>query len=259
MKWQRIWTVMLRYLYATRDSSRIIEFIFWPVIDIGFFGLIALWGGTLAKDPSLVVIFVTALVLWQIIYRSHFEICVNILDEFMDHNLINLLSSPLKKGEWIAAMMLSGLLKITFTLFFGATVGYLLFGVNVFAIGTALFPLVILCLLSGWVIGFFGAGLVIYKGSKLQQLPWVVIMLAAIFSNVFYPVTVLHPVFRVISLSLPMSYIFEGMRALLTGTLLSTPYWTIGTVLSVIYLTISIKFFLLMFERGRNRGLSRIS
>lgn len=251
---QRIWGVMLRYIYATRDPSRIFEFTFWPMIDIGFYGLIALWSGQIASQPHIVKIFVTALILWQIIYRAHFEVCVNVLDEFLEHNLLNLIASPLKKIEWVLAMMGGGVIKVIFTLFFGSFIGWLFFNVNIFDVGLCLIPLFFLCLLSGWIIGFLGAGLVIYKGPKMQQLPWVIIMLWAIVSAVFYPLDVLPNFLKIISQILPMSYIFQGMRDFLTTGCFSSNYFFISSLLSVIYLILAIKFFLYMFKLSRHRG-----
>jgi ABC-2 type transport system permease protein len=258
MSLKRIYTVFLRYLYATRDPSRITEFIVWPMIDVGFFGLIAYWSGQVAGNQKLLQNFITGLILWQIIYRSNFEICVNVLDEFVEKNLINLIGSPLKKREWITGMMISGMLKIIFTLLFGSFLGWFFFRVNVYELGWSLFPFVILCLLSGWMIGFLSAGIVIYKGSKLVQLPWVIITIAAIFSNTYYPLSVFPPSLKVIAQSLPMSYIFEGMREMLAVGTISNRYWILGTILSFIYLAVAIYFFLYMFEKSRKRGLTRL-
>ncbi len=250
--------MVLRYLYTSRDSTRITEFFFWPMIDIGFFGLIATWTGQLSNQQELVSIFVTALVLWQIVYRANFEICVNMNDEFLDQNLVNIVASPLKKGEWVIAMMLSGVLKIIFTLLFGALIAYLFFSINIFAIGLILWPLILLCLVSGWMIGFFAAGIVIRKGSRLQSLPWVITMSACIFSSVFYPLSVIPLWMRRISEALPMSYIFEAIRSFfLTGSI-SPHYWYLSTSLSIIYLGVAIKFFLIMFEKSLNRGFSKL-
>jgi ABC-2 type transport system permease protein len=258
MSLKRIFTVFLRYLYATRDPTRITEFLVWPMIDVGFFGLIAQWSGTVAGQTQILNHFITALILWQIIYRANFEICVNILDEFIEKNLINLIASPLKKREWIVGMMASGLMKIIFTLLYGSFLGWLFFRVNVYALGYSLFPFVLLCLLSGWMIGFLSAGIVIYKGSKLVQLPWVIITIAAIFSSTYYPLSVFPASMKPIAQSLPMSYIFEGMREMLSLGSISNRYWLYGSLLSIVYLALAIKFFLLMFEKSRQRGLTRL-
>lgn len=259
MSFERIWAVVLRYLYATRDPSRITEFIFWPMIDIGFLGLMAFWVGNLSGIPTIVTKIVTGLVLWQLIYRANYEICVNIMDEFWESNLLNLLSTPLTKTEWVMAMMLSGLLKISFTFLFGAAVGWMFFSVNIFSVGWTLVPFVFLCLFSGWMTGFLGASLLIFKGSKFGQLPWVTITLAALFSTIYYPIETLPTWMQFISLSLPMSYIFEGMREILSTGSISSYYLIMAFILSVVYLMLAIRCFLFMFEKSRQRGLGRLT
>ncbi len=258
MNFKRAYTVFLRYLYATRDPTRITEFLVWPMIDVGFFGLIAEWSGTATGNPKFLQNFITGLVLWQVVYRANFEICVNVLDEFIEKNLVNLVASPLKKREWIVGMMASGFLKIIFTLLFGSFLGWLFFKVNVYEMGWKLLPFVLLCLVSGWMIGFLSAGIVIYKGSKLVQLPWVIITVAAIFSNTYYPLSVFPDYLKVVAQSLPMSYIFEGMREMLSLGTIKNYYWIWGSILSVVYLTVALKFFLFMFEKSRKRGLTRL-
>lgn len=259
MKLSNIYACVLRYFYATRDHSRLFEFLFWPLIDIGWLGLIALWAGNMSDNEQVVRIFVMALVLWQVIYRSHYEVCFNVLDEVLDHNLVNMVASPLRKREWMVSMMISGLIKSIFTLLFGAFVGYLFFKVNLFSIGIALLPFTLLCVCSGWIVGFFSAGMIILKGAKLQQIPWVAIMLVAIFSAVYYPTELLPTYLQMISKAFPMSYIFEGLRELVTKGWLSTNYLWIAIFLSVIYLVISMIVFLWMFEKSRKRGLDRVT
>lgn len=254
---QRIVAMVLRYYYAWRDPSRMIEYIFWPVIDIGFFGLIAFWSGTVVDDPNITRIFITALVLWQVIYRSNIEISVNVLDEFLDHNLVNLIASPLRKREWVISMMISGGVKSISTIAISSFVGWLFFNVNVFVIGWTLLPFILLSIISGWSIGFFAASFIIYKGTKLQQLPWVVIMIAAIFSAIFYPVDILPAWLQVVCLSMPMSYIFQGIRELLTTSHVNLNLIGWSVALSLIYLTVAIKVFLFMFGKSRKRGFKR--
>lgn len=259
LKWHRIWALVLRYLYATRDPTRIAEFIFWPMVDIGFLGLIAFWAGSISGKAEVIQPFITGLVLWQLIYRANAEICLNIMDEFFDQNLTNLISTPLTRPEWIVSMMFSGLIKIIFTLFYGALIGWLFFGVNVFAVGSMLVPFIILCLLSGWMTGFLGGGILMFKGSKFPQLPWVMITIAALLSTIFYPLEILPQWLKYLSLSLPMAYIFETMRQLITQDTISLKYLILSFCLAVFYLSLSIGFFLLMFKKSRNKGFSRLS
>lgn len=258
MSFRRTWAIVLRYLYASRDPSRIGEFLIWPMIDMGFLGLMATWIGAISSNAHILTYFISALILWEIIYRAHFELCYNILDEFWEQNLINFIASPLRPMEWVLAAMISGALKIIFTLFFGAFVGWLFFHVNIFSLGWILPIFVVLCLLSGWIVGFFGAALIIYKGSKYPQIPWVLITLLALFSAIYYPVSILPHWMQGISQALPMTYIFAGLRDWVTTGTLTEIYFVYSLVLSLFYLILGIAFFYYMFEKSRVRGFSRL-
>lgn len=259
MAFHRIWAVVLRYLYAVRDPSRIAEFLFWPLVDLGFYGFIATWMNSYGDIPNILSVFVTSLVLWQMVYRSNYEICVNVIDEFWEQNLYNLVATPLKPIEWAFGMMINGFLKMSFTLFFGAFIAWLFFGVNVFVLGWLLPLFVFLCLISGWMIGFLAAGILIYTGPKLQQLPWVTIALAALLSTVYYPLAVLPKWMQMISISLPMTYIFESLRAFLIEGVIRMDYLQKSVLLSLVYLAFSLMFFFWMFAKSRKRGLPRLS
>jgi len=48
------------------------------------------------------------------------------------------------------------------------------------------------------------------------------------------------------------------MREMLSLGSISNHYWIYGTILSIVYLGVAIKFFLFMFEKSRQRGLTRL-
>lgn len=246
-----------RYLYILRAPAKLLEYMIWPIIDIGFFGLIALWGGSLCNDTNLVLIFVTALILWTTIIRANIEIAFNIKEELVDQNLENLIASPLTKQEWVSAMMLTGIIKSVAITFIGAFFGNLFFNVNVFSIGFSLFPFLLLCILSGWIIGFISASIIIYKGVKLEFMAWILIMGIGIVSSIFYPKQVLPHTLQIIASSLPMTYIFEGMRSLLINHDLPWRLWITSFLLNLLYLYLSLKFFYLVLEKSRNRGIGQ--
>jgi ABC-2 type transport system permease protein len=260
MAFHRVWAMILRYLYTTRDPNRIAEFVFWPAIDIGFLGLLGFWVGSSGAERSHVVsAIVSGLILWQVTFRAHLEVAVNVIDEFWEQNLTNLIATPLKNAEWILSMMFSGFFKAIFTLFFGSLVGWLFFKVNIFHLGWMLLPFICLCILSGWAIGFLAAGIIVYKGPRLLQLPWVIITIAALFSTIYYPLSILPGWMQTIAQFFPMTYVFEGMRQLLIEGEISAHYLMVSLLLNLFYLLISIGFFLWMFEASRKKGLSRLT
>lgn len=257
MNFSRIKAVMIRYFYASLTVSRVTEYIFWPLVDIIFYGLIALWGESMTNDPRVLSIFIIALVLWQVMHRSHMEICHSLMEEFAERNFINFVASPLRESEWILALMLSGAWKTILTLIYGSTIAYLTFGVNIFVVGYPLFIFIPLCIANGWMTGLFAGGFVLSAGAKTYQVPWVVIMIAGLLSTLFYPVEILPTSLQYLVASLPMGYIFQQMRFLLTEHTLSLPLIWLGVGLTVLYLMIALKFFLVMFNRNRTLGFKK--
>lgn len=259
MTYIRIFGVVVRYFYTSLSGSRLTEYLFWPLVDIAFYGLIALWSESLANEPKILFVFISALVLWQVVHRSHMEICQNLMDEFAERNFMNFVASPLSQKEWITALMISGTWKTMIIFLYSYTLAYLLFGVNIFNLGTSLLVLIPLCIINGWISGLLAGAFVILSGPKTYQVPWVVIMVCALLSTVFYPVDILPSSFQLLVSSFPMSYIFQQMRFVLTEGTLNYPLMWTGCFLTFIYLLIALKFFFAMFERSRTIGFKKSS
>lgn len=259
MSLKRVWGVFLRYFYYFSKLDNISEVFYWPTIDIFLWGMTSVW---LQKGeagvPDLAIIILTALVFWQILWRSNYEITVNILQEFWNRNLVNLFSTPLKLSEWMAAVMLVGFVKIWITLAFSALLVWLLFALNIYQVGWAILPFIGMMSMSGWVVGFLSGGIMIYYGQRLQMLAWMAPFLFAPFSAVFYPVEALPSWGQSIAWCLPMTYVFEGMRGVLTNGVFSTHYFVMSVVLNSVMLSATLLFFKRMFKKSRVKGLSRL-
>jgi ABC-2 type transport system permease protein len=171
---------------------------------------------------------------------------------------VNLFSTPLKLSEWVCGTLLLGLCKLLITVSFGAFVVYLLFSLNVFAMGWAFLPFAALVYLFGWTIGFIASGLVIYWGHKVEMFAWMLPFLFAPFSAVFYPVSVLPEWAQMVAWSLPTTYVFEGMRQLLHSSTFPGWYLVASLTLNVLFLSASILFFSFMFRKSLVKGLARL-
>lgn len=257
MRMERCWAVFLRYFYLFAKLDQIADLLYWPAIDIVLWGITTVWIQEHGGVPNVALIILTGLIFWQIVWRGNYEISVNLLQEFWNRNLVNLFSSPLKISEWIGGVLMLCLCKISIVLMFGVVAVYLLYAMNVFAVGWAFLPFTILLMMSGWVIGFLSASVVIYWGQRLQMLAWMTAYLFAPFSAVFYPVSALPAWGQKIAWWLPTTHIFEGMRSLLsTGHFPSMVLvWSLG--LNILYLALSILLFTWAFERSRGKGLAR--
>src|SRR2546430_597076 len=103
MTFHRVWAVVMRHLYLyTKSLERISDSIYWPVMDLVLWGLTSKWiAQSQASIPNVVLILLTGIVFWQVVWRANYEISVNLLEEFWNHNLVNLFSSPLTVWEWV--------------------------------------------------------------------------------------------------------------------------------------------------------------
>ncbi len=259
MIWNRIAGVFLRYFYIFAKIETLSDMLFWPALEIVLWGVTSVWiqHGN-ATGPSLAIGILVGLVFWQVIWRIYYEVAVNLLQEFWNRNLINLFSSPLKLSEWMVALMLTGLFKIAITVAFGASVIWMLYGINVFILGWTFLPFCFLLILSGWFIGFLGTSLLIYFGQRMESMAWLTPYLFMPFCAVFYPVSALPGWGQVIAKTLPMTYIFEGMRAFINTGIFRLDLFTISLILNLIYLVLSIWLVRILFEKSRVKGLGRL-
>ena len=259
MSFGRIWAVFLRYFYLSAKLDQLADLFYWPALDILLWGITSTWiQSEQTSIPHIAIAVMTGIVFWQILWRGNYEVTVNLLEEFWSRNLVNLFSTPLKIGEWIASIMLVGLIKICVSMFFGALLVWLLYTLNVFSIGWAFLPFLFSLTLSGWFMGFLSAAIIVYFGKRVQMLAWMMAYIFAPFSAIYYPVSALPDWAQYIAKVLPTSYIFEGMRQVLNEHVFSFGTFMTSLGLNVLYLSLSMLLFKLLFEKSREKGLARL-
>jgi ABC-2 type transport system permease protein len=260
MSWQRIYAVFTRYLYPIKRLDPLSDLIFWPFIDILLWGLTSNWLKTesLGSFGTLAASLLCCLLFWQIVWRTQYDISVNLLTEFWARNLSNLFSSPLKPIEWIAGVLLLGLTKAVIGAVFGISAVYLLYGVKFLELGVQVVPFFFLFSIAGWTLGFLAGGIIIYFGQRLQQIAWMMPWIIAPFSAIFYPIDSLPLWAQKIASYIPMTPFFESVRASIRGETYSWTDLVTATSLNLFYLSVSIVFFLYMLHRRKHRGLMGI-
>ena len=255
----RVWAIFLRYFYSFAKLDQLADLFYWPAIDILLWGMTSVWmQGKQGIVSDTVLMILTGLIFWQVIWRSTYEISVNLLQEFWNRNLVNLFSTPLKISEWMVATMLIGVLKIFVSLAFGGLLVWILYALNVFSMGWAFIPFCVSLTLSGWLIGYLASSVLVYYGQRLQMLAWMAPFMIAPFSAVYYPVSVLPQWAQMIAYALPTTYIFEGMRKVLFEQEFSLFMLFMSLGLNILYLSGAIWLFKYMFEKSRSKGLSRL-
>jgi len=260
MKLYRIKILLKRHLMSTtREFHRFIDIIYWPFLEIILWGLTGVWlQGNTEHLSMYTTMLLAALIFWQIFTRAEHEIISSLVDELWSYNLINLFSSPLEITEWIISAMSLGIIKSIFTMVFGIIITWSIYGCNLTLLGTVLFPLFILFIISGWALGFFMSALIIYWSHKIQSFIWALDWTLAAFSTVYYSIEVLPSWAQYIAYALPMTHTFYALRTFIqTGILPVNAIYT-SLLLSFFYLILSMYVFINMFSKSKGIGLLRL-
>lgn len=259
-RWRRVSALFLRYmLLIRRDPSRSIELFYWPAIDVIIWGFVTLFvvrtQVETGNTPGVASMFLGAVILWNLFFRCQQDISVSFLDDVWARSLVTLFGSPLSMGEFLASMMLLGLVKLAITIAFMALLALAFYSFNFFALGFALLPFVANLVLLGWSIGLISVAFIVRYGTKVAIFAWSLPILLQPISCVFYPETVLPPWLRAIAQLVPANHVFEGMRGvLLNGTFAWDRFaWSVAT--NVLWLAFAAIVFMSAFRGARRNGL----
>lgn len=259
MSWSRIKGVFLRYYYnLVKGPQQLSDLFYWPLVDILLWGLTSVWIQSQNPVANLPLILMTGLIFWQIAWRGSNDISVSLLHEFWHRNLVNLFSTPLKISEWCTGVIMLCFCKLIITIAFGGLAVYILYSLNVFSIGWAFLPFAALLLMFGWTIGFLSASLIIYWGHQVEMFAWMLAFIFAPFSAVFYPVNILPVWAQHVAWCLPTTYVFEGMRQILSNGTFPMSFFWYSLILNIVYLLLAVSLFSYMFEKSRVKGLARL-
>ena len=257
MNWRRVQALALRYTFLyTRSVPRVAEMFFWPVMDLLVWGLITVYLLRMGnRMPASITFLLGAMIFWDILYRAQQAVTISFLEDIWARNLLNIFVAPVRVSEFIAATYVVGFVKILITVGVLASLAWWLYSWNLFQMGFALIPLFINLLIMGWAVGMVTTALIMRWGQSAEALAWGIPFLIQPVAAVFYPLDVLPKWIQPLSLSIPATHVFEGMRQVLNGQGLSPHHvaWALG--LNVIYLIAAAAFFRWMFDVAREKGL----
>jgi ABC-2 type transport system permease protein len=253
----RIAGMSLRYAFLYKRSlPRLFEIVFWPVMDLLVWGFLTSYlvrSGQNAR--SFITFLIGAMIFWDIMYRSQQGVTLPFLEDMWGRSILNVFISPIRVPELLAATVIVAVAKIAITATFLSTLAYSFYAFDITAMGTYLVPFFVNLLVTGWAVGLVTTALIIRWGQAAEALAWGVPFLLQPFSAVFYPVSVLPVWLQPVSLAMPTTHVFEGMREVMaTGTLAWHHLgWAIG--LNLVWLGLAALFFRWMLDKARERGL----
>lgn len=259
MKFHRIYGLMLRNFFAfRRNLDRLSDSFYWPTIDLLMWGLTSQFFTMMGGGDNVMLFVLSGLVMWLILWKSQYEISVNLLDELWNRNLINLFVSPLTFTEWLASALILGIIKVIMSFSFAVLLAYLLYAVKIFEYGFHFLPFMLILLLSGWTVGIFVTGLILRYGTKIQAFAWALVWVFGPFSAIYYQVSILPNWAQQVSKFIPMSYAFEGMRGVLSTGQIDYQKVLIGLSIVLIYLSLAVIYTYKSFDKVMQRGLLKL-
>jgi ABC-2 type transport system permease protein len=260
VNFNRVWAIVIRHLYNFRHSlDRMSDVFYWPAMNILLWGFTSVFISQFGDSLSFIVLsLLSGIIFWLIVWKGSAEISINLLEEMWNQNMMNLFASPLRLREWIAGVFILSILNLLVSVSFSAVLALVVYQANIFTLGFYLIPFMISLLISGWAMGLLISGVIILYGTRIQTLAWTGVTLLAPFSGVYYPVSTLPGWAQNIAYFLPTSYIFEGMRTVISTGTLPWEMLAISFLLNIILLSLGVMFFVFMFEKSREKGLSRL-
>jgi len=257
MKLHRVSAIVLRQFYLLRGSpSRILPMFAWVAIDIVLWGFFTRYlNGVTGEKAPIIGTLLGAVLLWDFLTRVMQGVTMAFFEDVWSRNFLNFFATPLRVSEYIAGLVVTGILTSLLGLVAMILVANLVFDLSFAAYGLALLPFVLVLFVFGLALGIAGAALVLRFGPAAEWLIWPIPAILSPFACVFYPMSVLPGWMQVISHLLPASYVFEGMRAIVGGGGFDMATAALATGLALIYLAGAVWLFFSVYRIAVRSGL----
>ena len=252
----RVAAMVRRYWYLLRSSwPRILDLIYWPAVQMLMWGFLQLYvsqnSGFFAQAGG---VFIGAVLLWDILFRGQLGFSISFLEEMYARNLGNLMMSPLRPVEFMSALMIMSLVRLLIGMVPVSLLAIAFFGFNVWSLGLALAAFFLNLILTSWAIGIFVAGLLLRNGLGAESMAWTIMFLFLPLTCVYYPVSVLPHWLQYFAWSLPPTYVFEGMRALVINHVFRADLMLEALAFNVLLFAAASFAFLKLLSSARVQG-----
>ncbi|HZI16647.1 MAG TPA: ABC transporter permease [Myxococcus sp.] len=253
----RAYAIALRYFYLLKGSAaRLLPLFSWVAIDIVLWGFISDYLNTVATPGfNFVHGLLGAVLLWDFFTRVMQGVTMVFFEDVWSRNFLNVFASPLTLGEYVAGLVLSSIASSAIGLAVMLVLASAAFGLSFAAYGALFVPYLGVLFLFGIAIGVFGCALVLRLGPASEWFVWPIPALLSPFAGVFYPLSTLPSWMQAVARLLPPSYVFEGMRALVSGGESSVMPLVWGTGLALLYILLACAFFSRVFRGAVRTGL----
>jgi ABC-2 type transport system permease protein len=252
----RIGAMILRYWYLMISSwPRLLELVYWPALQMVTWGFLQTYiaenSGFFARAGGT---FIGAVILWDILFRGQLGFSISFLEEMWARNLGNLMMSPLKPIEFLISLMIMSLIRLAIGVIPMTLLAVFFFHFNFYSLGLPLIAFFCNLIFTSWSLGVFVSGLVVRNGLGAESIAWTVMFGMLPLACVYYPVSVLPHWLQVVAWALPPTYVFEGMRALLTDHVFRADLMVQALLINAVLFIVSFAIFLGLLNSARRAG-----
>lgn len=243
MNFNRVFAIILRHIFTTMHQlERFFDVIISPVLVLILWGFLSTYVQSI-QSQTFAAFLLGGMILWVVFEKVSTDIGVNFMFEIWDRNVINLFASPITFLEFITGLLAISFIKIMIALTSMWLMAGIFYNFQITSLGFGLALLWVNLFIFAVAFGIFNVSLILRYGHSIGPLTWILPFFIQPFAAVFYPISILPPIFQKIAFVIPISHVFEGMRfAFKTGQFDSTNFWA-ALILNAIYLTASLVFF----------------
>lgn len=254
----RIVALLIRYQNMALSSfPRLLSIFYWPSVQILFWGYFTNFftETSVLESWNSINIILSAVVLWDVLFRSQLGLSMSFFEELWSRNLPNLFLTPIRDHEIILGLILISILRTILGLTPAIFFANYFFNFHMFELGFYLIIFFFNLSLIGWSIGLIVSALVMRYGQSFEELAWAIIFIILPFSCVYYPLDSLPNAVQTIAQYFPTTMIFEEMRLIFLKGTFSIKQLVNISIINLSILFVSSVFFLHMLKVVRKKGI----
>jgi len=193
--------------------------------------------------------------LWDFLIRILQGVTMAFFEDVWSRNFLNIFATPLSIWEYLGGLVLSSIATsgIGLAVMLALAAGF--FGLSFLSYGAALAGFLLSLFLFGIALGVFASAAVLRLGPAAEWFIWPIPALLSPFVGVFYPLSTLPKWMQMVSRLLPPSYVFEGMRRVISGRAASPLALVWSVVFSAMYVVLACWVFARVYRYAVRTGL----
>jgi ABC-2 type transport system permease protein len=254
---KRAFAIVLRLFYLLRGSpARLVSLCAWVAIDMVLWGFITRYLNAITTAGfDFVPVLLGAVLLWDFFIRVMHGVTMAFFEDVWSRNFLNFFATPLAISEYLGGLVLASVGTSAVGLSVMLVLASGIFGFSFLTYGLAVFPFLLVLFVFGVALGIVGTSIVLRFGPATEWFIWPIPALISPFAGVFYPLATLPQWMQYISRILPPSYVFENLRAIVSGRVVSETALLWSIALAILYVVAACGIFVRVYRHSVRTGL----